>query len=155
MGAAPSRVRISARVIDKDELVRRIADAQARVRHFGAPAFFHHRTATRSARIRSLGAGLVPPPVPLGASLRSRASRLAKRVVYRVVYWYVEPRWYTQGELNKELSAMALDNASMTERLQREVEELRLEINDLTEWNNLLQQEVERRNRGVGGRGQE
>lgn len=127
-------VTISAEVVDRSDLTRRLDEARAHVAAHQA-----HGPGTglddRARRLHELWASVAPPTVISAAGARGRVAFNIKRVVRKLSAWYVEPRFQAQREIDAEIARFASESITAIGRLEHDVEQLQL-------WNDRLQREL-------------
>lgn len=109
----------------------------------------------RRASLDALIASVVPEDPNVHAGLRGKLAGFAKKGVRRVIYWYVEPSWHAQQEIDQELARLANSGAEMIAALHSEIERLDQEVNRLQSWSVILQREAAVRRRDTMDRPRE
>ena len=93
------------------------------------------------ARLRHLADSVIPvAPIP-HAGWRGKAAFLVKMGIRRIIYWYVEPSWLTQQQIDRELLATATAAATTVAQLQTEIDRINRDLDRVKSWNLRLQRE--------------
>jgi hypothetical protein len=66
-----------------------------------------------------------PPQIDSRPGPRGRAATFTKRVVRRLTWWYVEPRWTGQREFDAVTARFASVSADALDDLRNEIQQLR------------------------------
>ena len=67
--------------------------------------------------------GVIPPVLAPVRGLAHRANRIAKRFVRKATFWYVEPRWEAQREVNASAARFATQALLTAKRLQGQLDD--------------------------------
>lgn len=144
-------VRFPPEVISADHGERLVAEAQGRIDPTlltGKATKWTERATlnrTRVERLTEVARQVVQPQLPRFPGPRGAAAIRTKKILIRLLYWYVEPRWDAQSVFNREcaesarelsddLDAMRKDlrRAQLSNRaLREEVEALRLMVDQV------------------------
>lgn len=73
---------------------------------------------------------LVPPGFESAGRLAS-VKRFMKRVVRKVVWWYVEPRWAVQRDVTAELAGFASSSIQAMQAMSIELHDLRSRVDEM------------------------
>jgi hypothetical protein len=84
--------------------------------------------ADASRHLSALWGTVLPPELARSLSSRPRLRGLAKRVVRRVTWWYIEPRWVVQRSIDEEAARMARSTVTVLSGLHQDLTEARREV---------------------------
>jgi len=73
---------------------------------------------------------LVPPGFESAGRLAS-GKRFMKRVVRKVVWWYVEPRWAIQRDVTADLAGFATSSIQVMRAMSAELHDLRSKVDQM------------------------
>jgi hypothetical protein len=136
MGDQPAlrpKVRISAQVVAREDLDRRLETAIERIEasidpYRRDPAHMNRSpvdsAGSRADRLHRHWGALASPVIQRSPGLAGRGAAATKRIVRRLTAWYVEPRWEVQREVNAEAARFATDSADALRALQDEIQNL-------------------------------
>jgi SAM-dependent methyltransferase len=111
---------IDGRVASAADLVRRVQDVLARTDR-GELSFARAvppspdnqtavlPTAPRAEAMQDRADAIQAPPILVGPGPVGRVKRFGKKVVRKLTFWYVEPRWVPQREFDVETASFARD----------------------------------------------
>lgn len=128
-----------------DAIRGRIVEAGCEQENRGAlagPADNH--AAPLHARMTHFIDSIYPAAPTAHPGWRGKAAYLAKVGVRRVIYWYVEPSWRSQRQLNQELFGIVTTHNDEIARLQADVRWLESELKRVMSRNLVVQRERSR-----------
>ena len=135
-------VRFPPEVIAGDHAERLVAEARGRI----DPALLAARSGGRGALTTSSAARIerlvqsarrvVQPALPVFPGVRGALALRTKRILIRILYWYVEPRWDAQSTFNRECS-------ESTKALGDELELMKADLRRIQLMNRALRQELQ------------
>lgn len=102
-----------------------------------------------SSQLSALWGTVLPPELPQSLSSRPRLRGLAKRVVRKVTWWYIEPRWVVQRTIDEEAARMARNTAAVLFGLHQDLAEARREVALLRSRLEVLESITSARKKGV------
>lgn len=134
-------VRFPPEVIDGDHGERLVAQARTRI----DPTLLAGRTAGRAAlptssaaraeRLAQSTRRVTQPALPIFPGPRGAVAIRIKKLLIRLLYWYVEPRWDAQSAFNRECS-------EATKAISEELEAIKADLRRTQLMNQALRNEV-------------
>ena len=105
--------------------------------------------ADASSQLSALWGTVLAPELPHSLSSRPRLRGLAKRVVRKVTWWYIEPRWVVQRTIDEEAARMARNTVAVLFGLHQDLAEARREVALLRSRLEVLESIISARQEGV------
>jgi hypothetical protein len=136
-GASQAKFRVAQSLSGADSLYKTVGELLQSVdrssveNELGAPAPPNPgfaEIADASSHMSALWGTVLPPELARGLGSRPRIRGLAKRVVRKVTWWYVEPRWVVQRAIDEEASRMARSTVTVLSGLHQDLAEARREV---------------------------
>jgi hypothetical protein len=128
------QIRLSPSVMSPDEFAERLrvtlrsvdtaaVDVALAAGRFGAQA-----VTTSAAHLQAAWGTVLPPDLSVATWPGKRSRLIARRIVRKLTWWYVEPRWVVQRGIDEEVGRFATSAATELAAMRREVSMLQREV---------------------------